>query len=69
MCYCQVAARRVGDVGACYCDPSFAACFLGWRATRGVKDMCEDAWRWQSANPQGFKPEAADAAAATAASK
>lgn len=56
-------------MGACYCDPSFAACFLGWRATRGVKDMCEDAWRWQSANPQGFKPEAADAAAATAASK
>jgi UDP-glucose 4-epimerase len=27
---------------------------LGWRAEYGLDRMCEDAWRWQSNNPQGF---------------
>ena len=43
----QVAARRVGDIAACYADPSLAASILGWRARRDVESMCRDAWRWQ----------------------
>ncbi len=51
----QVAARRAGDIAACYADPAQAARLLGWRAERDLQAMCLDAWRWQSANPQGFK--------------
>ena len=50
----QVVARRPGDVAACYADPSRARELLGWSATRGLPEMCADAWRWQSQNPQGF---------------
>ena len=50
----QVAPRRSGDVAACYADPSKAAALLGWRAERGLADMCADAWRWQSLNPHGY---------------
>ena len=46
--------RRAGDVAACYADPSAAARELGWRAKLGLEEMCRDAWRWQSANPDGF---------------
>ena len=51
---CEIVERRPGDVAACYADASLAARELGWRATRGLQDMCRDAWRWQSQNPQGF---------------
>ena len=44
----QVGPRRPGDVAACYADPGLAASLLGWRASRGVQDMCRDAWHWQS---------------------
>ena len=40
-------ARRPGDVAACYADPALAANLLGWRAKRGIDEMCRDAWRWQ----------------------
>jgi len=50
----QIVDRRPGDVAACYADPSKARAVLGWSATRGLPDMCADAWRWQSQNPQGF---------------
>jgi UDP-glucose 4-epimerase len=50
----QVVARRPGDVAACYADPARAQALLGWRATRDLAAMCEDSWRWQSRNPQGF---------------
>jgi UDP-glucose 4-epimerase len=50
----EVVARRPGDVAACYADASLAARVLGWRATRDLERMCVDAWRWQSANPNGF---------------
>jgi len=53
-----VAPRRPGDVGSCYCDPSFAEEYLGWTATKGVDDMCADSWKWQSNNPDGYKPKA-----------
>jgi UDP-glucose 4-epimerase len=50
----QVAARRAGDIASCYADPARALQLLGWKAERGLQAMCEDGWRWQSANPQGF---------------
>ncbi|MEF8700534.1 MAG: UDP-glucose 4-epimerase GalE [Candidatus Accumulibacter sp. UW26] len=40
-------ARRAGDVASCYADPQLAADLLGWRARRGIDEMCADAWRWQ----------------------
>lgn len=43
----QMGPRRAGDVAACWADPSLAEKLLGWRARRGVDDMCRDAWRWQ----------------------
>jgi UDP-glucose 4-epimerase len=50
----QVQARRAGDVAACYADPALAQQLLGWRAQHGLARMCQDSWRWQSMNPQGF---------------
>ncbi len=50
----QVAARRPGDIAACYADPKQALAQLGWRAERGLDVMCADAWRWQSSNPNGY---------------
>ncbi|MEO8411437.1 MAG: UDP-glucose 4-epimerase GalE [Propionivibrio sp.] len=40
-------ARRPGDVAACYADPALAERLLGWKAKRGIDEMCRDAWRWQ----------------------
>ncbi|MDP1770332.1 MAG: UDP-glucose 4-epimerase GalE [Nitrospirota bacterium] len=50
-----VAPRRPGDIASCYADPQRAEDLLGWRAERGLRAMCTDAWRWQSGNPTGFK--------------
>ena len=50
----EIAPRRPGDVAQCYAEPTLAETELGWRATRGIEEMCADAWRWQSANPQGY---------------
>jgi UDP-glucose 4-epimerase len=52
----EVVARRPGDIDACYADPTLALSRLGWRAQRGLAQMCEDSWRWQRLNPQGFEP-------------
>ena len=52
---CQMAARRPGDVAQCYADPVLAQRLLGWRAERTLADMCTDAWRWQSGNPNGYQ--------------
>ena len=43
----QFIGRRPGDVPACYADASVAQSALGWRAVRGLEEMCADAWRWQ----------------------
>ena len=51
----KIAPRRPGDIAACYADPQRAIQSLGWRAERGLGAMCADAWRWQSANPDGYK--------------
>ncbi|TQN32976.1 UDP-galactose 4-epimerase [Haloactinospora alba] len=50
----EVTARRPGDIATCYADPSAAERDLGWRAELSVEQACADAWRWQSANPNGF---------------
>lgn len=46
--------RRSGDIPVCYADPSKAAAELGWRAKKGLEDMCRDAWNWQKNNPDGY---------------
>ncbi len=46
--------RRPGDIAACYADASKARNELGWEATRGLDVMCQDAWRWQKNNPEGY---------------
>ncbi len=51
----RIAPRRPGDIAQCYADPSLARKELGWEATRGLKEMCEDTWRWQSMNPNGYE--------------
>ena len=51
----QVMPRRPGDVAACYADPTLAHELLGWRARLDLARMCEDSWRWQSLNPEGFE--------------
>ena len=50
----EIVSRRPGDIAACYADPSRAARELGWTAKRDLLTMCEDAWRWQSQNPDGY---------------
>jgi len=51
----KIVDRRPGDIAKCFADPSYAKEVLGWEASRGIKQMCEDSWRWQSNNPDGFK--------------
>ncbi len=50
----EIVARRPGDIATCYADPSLAREGLGWQAGLGIDEMVSDAWRWQSANPNGF---------------
>ena len=50
----QIGERRPGDIAECYADPKKAYEELGWRAERTLRDMCEDSWRWQSQNPNGY---------------
>lgn len=51
----QIVDRRPGDVPIAYADPSLAQQELGWRAERGIEEMCIDAWRWQTKNPMGYE--------------
>ncbi|TLS51992.1 UDP-glucose 4-epimerase GalE [Paenibacillus antri] len=51
----RIVDRRPGDVAACYADSSKAEEALGWRAEKGIDDMCRDSWRWQSQNPNGYE--------------
>ncbi len=52
---CEFADRRPGDVAICYADASRARALLGWEARRSLSTMCADTWRWQSANPDGYR--------------
>ncbi len=51
----EIKPRRAGDIATNYADASLAKEELGWVAERGIKEMCEDAWRWQKNNPNGFE--------------
>ncbi|MEJ2758647.1 MAG: UDP-glucose 4-epimerase GalE [Anaerolineales bacterium] len=50
----KVVGRRAGDIAVCYADPGKANRELNWQAVNGIEKMCEDTWRWQSMNPEGF---------------
>jgi UDP-glucose 4-epimerase len=50
----RIGPRRPGDVAACYADPRLAIQLLGWKAERDLAAMCQDHWRWQKHNPQGY---------------
>lgn len=50
----KIVPRRAGDIAKCYANPSFAKEILGWVAKRTLDEMCEDSWRWQSNNPNGY---------------
>lgn len=50
----EILARRAGDLAVCYSDPSKAYKELGWKAERDIEEMCEDSWRWQKQNPNGY---------------
>ena len=49
-----IAPRRAGDIAKCYADPSYAKKILGWEAKKTIDEMCEDSWRWQNNNPNGY---------------
>lgn len=51
----EIAPRRDGDIAEIYAKPDRAQKILGWRAARTIEDMCADHWRWQSANPTGYR--------------
>lgn len=50
----RIVERRVGDVAACWSDPSLAKALFGWQARRDLLQMCRDAWNWQTKNPDGY---------------
>lgn len=50
----QIVERRPGDIAECYADPQYAKDVLNWQAEKTLEQMCEDHWRWQANNPQGF---------------
>jgi UDP-glucose 4-epimerase len=56
----EIGPRRAGDVVAAYADPTLATTLLGWRASHTLADMCADHWRWQAANPDGYRSAGAD---------
>jgi len=50
----KIGQRRPGDIATCYADPAKAESELGWKAKRGIQEMCKDGWKWQSENPNGY---------------
>jgi UDP-glucose 4-epimerase len=50
----EIVARRMGDIAACYADPTFAKKELGWSTLFDLERMVADTWRWQSNNPFGY---------------
>ena len=50
----SIKPRRAGDIDSCYADASLAKEELGWEAKYGTREMCEDSWRWQKNNPNGY---------------
>ena len=50
----RIVSRRAGDLAAYWAEPQYAEQELGWRAQYSLDDICRDAWRWQSMNPNGY---------------
>lgn len=50
----EVVGRRPGDIAVCYANAEKAEKLLGWKAEKGLEEMCKDSWRWQSNNPNGY---------------
>lgn len=51
----KIVERREGDIAKCFADASKAYEVLGWKAEKGIDEMCEDSWRWQLQNPNGYE--------------
>lgn len=51
----KIVGRREGDIANCFADATKAYKVLGWKAEYGIKEMCEDSWRWQKNNPNGYE--------------
>ncbi len=51
----KIVGRREGDVGKCFADPTKANLELNWRTEHDLEDICRDAWKWQSLNPNGYR--------------
>ena len=51
----NITGRRPGDIAECYADPSKALKEIGWKAEKTIDMMCEDSWRWQLSNPNGYE--------------
>ena len=51
---CQIVPRRPGDIASCYADVGYAVEKLDWKSEFKLDDMCQDTWRWQSQNPDGY---------------
>ncbi len=51
----QFTDRRAGDIASCYASADKAKSLLGWQAKLSINEMCQDSWRWQSMNPNGYK--------------
>jgi UDP-glucose 4-epimerase len=51
----EIVDRRPGDIAACFADTSLAQKELGFYSEKGIAEMCEDSWRWQVNNPNGYK--------------
>lgn len=51
----EIGPRREGDIAKCFADAKKAKDVLGWIAENGIEEMCEDSWRWQSQNPNGYE--------------
>ncbi|MDQ0270930.1 UDP-glucose 4-epimerase GalE [Cytobacillus purgationiresistens] len=52
----KITEQRPGDTALCYANPDKAKEELGWTAEKKLEEMCEDAWRWQQLNPDGYQP-------------
>ena len=50
----EIKPRRAGDIASCYADPTKAETELGWQAEYSIERACQDSWRWQSQNPNGY---------------
>lgn len=52
----RIVGRRAGDVASCYANPAKAWDLLGWRASRGLEEMCQSTWKWQQQSALASTP-------------